>query len=317
MRSFPNPFIEQRADPFILKVESGYYFTASVPLYDRIELRYSKDLMGLRTAETRTVWVKHESGPMSELIWAPEIHFVDGAWYIYFAAAHTREIAHGAFQHRMYCIACYDADPMKGEWVEKGQVVTHLDTFCLDATTFSHRGSQYYLWAQQDRSIPGNSNLYLAKMQNPWTLEDKQVMLSKPEFDWECRGFLVNEGPAILRRNGKIFITYSASATDENYAVGLLWADEEADLLDPKNWHKSEQPIFTTSYENKQYGPGHSCFTKDEDDTDLLVYHCRNYTEIEGDPLWNPDRHCRIKPIEWNENGMPVLGVPPKDTVEA
>lgn len=317
MLKFPNPFIEQRADPFILQVEGGYYFTASVPAYDRIILRYSKDLAGLRTAPERTIWVKHDSGIMSDLIWAPEIHFVDGAWYIYFAAAPNREIAHGAFQHRMYALCCHDADPMTGTWVEQGQVVTHLDTFCLDATTFAHRGQQYYLWAQQDRTIPGNSNLYLAPMVNPWTLGERQIMLSRPEFDWECRGFLVNEGPAVLQRHGKIFVFYSAAATDENYCMGLLWAEADADLLDPDSWHKSAEPVFSTSYEHGQYGPGHCSVTRAEDGTDLLVYHCRSYREIEGDPLWNPDRHCRIKTIDWDEQGFPVLGVPPQDSSKA
>ncbi len=49
-------------------------------------------------------------------------------------------------------------------------------------------------------------------------------MLSKPEFPWEIIGFWVNEGPAALKRHGKIFLTYSASATDENYAMGMLTA---------------------------------------------------------------------------------------------
>ncbi len=50
-------------------------------------------------------------------------------------------------------------------------------------------------------------------------------MLSKPEFDWECRGFKVNEGPAVLMHGDKLFISYSASATDENYCMGLLWIE--------------------------------------------------------------------------------------------
>ena len=37
---YANPLIEQRADPWIYKHTDGaYYFTASVPEYDRIELR--------------------------------------------------------------------------------------------------------------------------------------------------------------------------------------------------------------------------------------------------------------------------------------
>ncbi len=80
-------------------------------------------------------------------------------------------------------------------------------------------------------------------------------MLSKPEFDWECRGFKVNEGPAVLMHGDKLFISYSASATDENYCMGLLWIDRQADPLQPANWHKAPQPVFRTSYENRQYGP--------------------------------------------------------------
>jgi GH43 family beta-xylosidase len=40
---------------------------------------------------------------MSQLIWAPELHHIDGKWYIYFAATHTQALdALGMFQHRMF-----------------------------------------------------------------------------------------------------------------------------------------------------------------------------------------------------------------------
>jgi GH43 family beta-xylosidase len=104
-------------------------------------------------------------------------------------------------------------------------------------------------------------------------------------------------------------MTYSASATDENYAMGLLWADAEADLLDPASWTKSTEPVLTSSPERHIFGPGHNSFTVAEDGkTVLLVYHARTYTEIDGDPLWNPDRHTFVKPLSWDEDGMPVFG---------
>lgn len=81
-------------------------------------------------------------------------------------------------------------------------------------------------------------------MKTPWTLTGKQLLLSVPEFEWEKIGFMVNEGPAVITRNGKIFITYSGSATDENYAMGLLWADEDSDLLNGFSWHK-KQSLFS------------------------------------------------------------------------
>lgn len=224
--NWPNPFIEQRADPYILRHQGEYYFVASVPEYDRLELRRARTLEGLRSAEPVVVWRKPDTGPMSELIWAPELHFIDGKWYLYFAATWTRDLdALNMFQHRMFVLECEDADPLTGHWQEKGQVKTPFDTFALDATTFVHQGKRWYLWAQKSPHIPGNSNLYLAEMETPWMLKGEPVMLSKPEFDWECRGFMVNEGPAVLFHGDRLFISYSASATDENYCMGLLWID--------------------------------------------------------------------------------------------
>lgn len=306
------PLIEQRADPYIYKHTDGYYyFTASVPLYDRIELRRATTIAGLASAPTVDAWHKPETGPYSELVWAPELHFNDGDWYIYFAAAPSRAIKDALFQHRMYAIRNRHANPLEGEWEFMGQVDTGIDSFCLDATTFTHKGTLYYLWAQKDPAIEGNSNLYIAPMKTPWQIEGEPILLSKPEHDWETIGFWVNEGPSVLRRNGKIFISYSASATDHNYAMGLLWADEDADLLDPHSWTKSAQPVLRTCYDHGVYGPGHNSFTLAEDnDTVMLVYHARTYTEIVGDPLWNPDRHTFVKPLRWDDQGMPVFGRP-------
>jgi GH43 family beta-xylosidase len=309
METVLKPLIEQRADPYIYKHTDGYYyFTASVPLYDRIELRRAKTIAELASAPTVDAWIKPDTGPFSELVWAPELHFNQGAWYVYFAAAPSREIKYKLFQHRMYAIRNTNANPLEGEWEFMGQVDTGIDTFCLDATTFTHKGQLYYLWAQKDVAIEGNSNLYIAPMKTPWQIEGQPVLLSKPEFEWETRGFWVNEGPSVVRRNGKIFISYSASATDENYAMGLLWADENADPLDPAAWTKLRQPVLQTCYEGKVYGPGHNSFTYGEDGEVQLVYHARTYTEIIGDPLWNPDRHTYVKPLRWDAQGMPLFG---------
>ncbi|OQO69800.1 hypothetical protein BH741_00005 [Enterococcus faecium] len=51
--NYRKPLIIQRADPFIYKHEDGYYyFIASVPSYDRIELRRSRTIAGLAYATT-------------------------------------------------------------------------------------------------------------------------------------------------------------------------------------------------------------------------------------------------------------------------
>jgi len=306
------PLIQQRADPCIRKHTDGYYyFVASIPAYDRIELRRAKTIAELAIAQTSDVWRKPDTGPYSELIWAPEIHFNMGAWYIYFAAAPSRAIKDDLFQHRMYAITTAAENPLWGDWKFCGQIDTGIDTFCLDATTFTHKGVLYYVWAQKEPSIRGNSNLYIARMETPSKLATKPVRLSLPEFDWETKGFWVNEGPSVLIRHGRVFISYSGSATDENYAMGLLYANENADLLNPKSWTKSPKPVFQTNFEAGLFGPGHNSFTVAEDGvTDMLVYHGRTYTEIKGDPLWDPNRHTYVKALKWGSDNMPIFGRP-------
>lgn len=308
-----NPLVEQRADPWVLKHTDGfYYFTGSVPEYDRIELRRASTLEGLTEANQVVVWRQHEAGPMSKNIWAPELHFIGGKWYIYFAAAKKDE----AFNHRMYVLENESANPLEGIWTEKGQIITGWESFSLDATSFEHNGEQYLVWAQQDPAIQGNTNLYIAAMSNPWTLKSKQVLITKPELDWEIIGYMVNEGAAVLKRGGMIYLTYSGSATDHNYVMGMLAAAESSDLLDPDSWVKSQVPVFESCVETSQYGPGHNSFTVSEDgEQDILIYHARSYKEIKGDPLFDPNRHARAKVFTWNDDGTPDFGKPPADTV--
>jgi GH43 family beta-xylosidase len=306
-----NPLIEQRADPWCMRHSDGYYyFIATVPEYDRIELRRAKTIAGLAKSEAKVIWRKHDKGPMSYHIWAPEIHYIKGKWYIYFAAGRAEDI----WAIRMYVLECDAANPLEGQWTEKGQLKTKWESFSLDATTFEHRNVRYLVWAQKDPKIRGNTNLYIAKMDTLWSITGEQVMITKPEYPWEQILFWVNEGPAALIRNGRVFISYSASGTNHNYCMGLLTADENADLLDPKSWHKSPVPVFKSSEANSQYGPGHNSFTVAEDGkTNLIVYHARNYKEIEGDPLNNPDRHTRVQAFGWKPDGTPDFGEPVPD----
>lgn len=309
---YKNPIVLERADPWVYKHTDGYYyFTGSVPGYQSIELRRATSLNDLENGEILTVWNAHKSGEMSQLIWAPEIHYIKGKWYIYFAAAPSDKPKNNIFQHRMYAIECSEDNPMTDNWTEKGQINTHLNSFCLDATTFKHNNTLYYVWAQKDPAIPGNSNLYISEMENPWTLKGHATLLTIPEFEWEKIGFLVNEGPAVIKHDDKVFITYSASATDENYAMGLLWAHIDDDLLDGYSWNKSKTPVFTSSEKNSLYGPGHNSFTKTEDnEEDVLIFHARPEKNKEGDPLDNPNRHANAQVFGWHNNGFPNFGEP-------
>jgi len=314
--TFKNPIVKNRADSQVYQAPDGYlYFMGTVPEYDRLELRRAKTLdeMG-GTTETKTIWKKHDTGPMGSHIWAPEIHNIDGKWYVYFAAGGAERAT--TWNIRIYVLENDSANPLEGEWVEKGQLKTGWESFALDASTFEQKGTRYLIWAQKGQGSRDNSDVYIAKMSSPLAIEGKAVRLTKPDLPWEQIGYRVNEGPTILRKNGKIFLTYSAAATDWHYCLGMLTADENADLLDPASWKKSQEPVLKTDEERKVFGSGHNSFIKLPTGEDVIIYHARNYKEIKGDPLNDPNRHTRAQVIHWNADGTPNFMPPVPDAAE-
>ncbi len=260
MQTYPSPLVLQRADPYLFKKDGKYYFTATCPAYDRVEIRCANSIGEIPSAPARVVWKKHPCGKMACHVWAPEIHYIMGKWVIYFAAGHKP----GKWRIRPYALICKGNDPMKDDWEEGGMLQPAdgdqypFTDFSLDTTVFEHRGKWYIIWAQKfgtEEAEPAISNLYLAELETPTKLKTFHVLLSTPDYDWERRGgFWVNEGPAVLKHDGKIYVTYSASATGACYCMGMLRADENADLMDPRSWQKERYPVFKTDEKRKIYG---------------------------------------------------------------
>lgn len=307
---YNEPWILQRADPYVYKHTDGrYYFTASVPAYDGICLRRAKSLAELPQAEEVEVWHKHEEGPMSIHIWAPELYYLDGKWYIYYAGGDKDDV----WAIRPYVLECEGSDPLKDPWKELGKMKRapedefSFEAFSLDATVFENKGEYYYVWAEKVGVGKQISNLYIAKMEHPHQLKTVQVLLTTPDYDWERIGFWVNEGPAVIKHGNKLFLTYSASETGEHYCMGMLTADMDADLLDPLSWKKERYPVLETDASKNIFGPGHNSFTTDEEGNDIMVYHLRTEAKIEGNPLYNPNRHASLMKIRWDDEGRPVF----------
>lgn len=322
MTDYANPFIYERADPYITKGNDGYYyFTASYPAfsdaehgYDRIILRRSRTVKGLADAEEKTVWKAHDEGIMARHIWAPEIHFIGGKWYIFFAAGNSDDVWH----IRPYVLECDGNDPYNDTWTEKGKMQPcdedeiSFNSFSLDMTYFEHRGKHYLIWAE----IIGDSSLFMAeiKPEEPWKLTSRPILLTKPGYDWEKVTFRVNEGASVLKTKDKVYVFFSASGTGAEYCMGRLSADTDADLMNPANWEKLDHPVLTTDDLPGESGPGHNSFVTDENGDLLLVYHARPESHIHGncgtfcsESLYDPCRHARIKKVEFDKAGIPVL----------
>ncbi|KAF1828790.1 alpha-arabinofuranosidase II [Decorospora gaudefroyi] len=307
--SYNNTLISQRADPHIYKHTDGfYYFTATVPAYDKVVMRRSQTIMGLSNAAETTIFARKRSGVGSGYIWAPEIHYIDNKWYIYVAMGLASQ---GGWGIRMTVLEGTGSNPLTAQWVEKGVIRTNRDTFNLDASTFVAGGTRYLIWAQTEGD---GTAILIAPLQNPWTIRGTPTIITRPDQPWERVNERVNEGAYVIQKNGKIFLTYSAAATDSNYCMGLVTADANADLMKASSWTKSKTPVFVSNAKTSQWGPGHNSFTVSEDgQSDIMVYHDRGYKNINGSPLNNPDRRTRVQKLYWKADGTPDFGIPVPD----
>ncbi|MDE3165711.1 MAG: glycoside hydrolase family 43 protein [Acidobacteriota bacterium] len=323
-RTFTNPLLPSGADPFIAWREGFYYFTATGGRH--ITIRKSASLAGLAAAESREIWRAPDTGPYSRDIWAPELHYLRGKWYVYFAAD-----AGANASHRIWVLENSSADPLAGEWVLKGKVADATDRWAIDATVFESAARLYMIWSGWEGDTNVAQNLYIAELSDPWTVKSPRVRISSPEYPWEKAGDLkprrdpeenpgrntldpvhvdVNEGPAVLVRNGRIFVTYSASGCwTDFYALGLLTANQGDGLLDAKAWRKSPLPVFWQSPAAGAYGTGHNSFFQSPDGReDWILYHA-NPQASQG---CGGRRSPRAQRFTWNPDGTPDFGRPVK-----
>lgn len=311
MVRYNSPLVLQRADPYILKHNGKYYFTATCPDYDKIELKCSDTINGLTWAEPKIVWVKHPWGVMASHIWAPELHFIMGRWVIYFSAGENPDM----WRIKPFTLICDSDDPMTGRWMEGGRMIPTVNDpysfmdFSLDMTVFENKGKWYTIWAQKSGANFDISDLYIAELESPTKLKTARRLLSTPDYDWERVGFWVNEAPTVLHHNGKIFVTYSASATGAMYCMGMLIGDENADLLDRNTWRKRTKPVLATDADLRVFGPGHNTFVEGDEGELLCVLHFRDYEKIKGDPLDDHNRHAHVIRVEFDENDEPVFNL--------
>lgn len=223
-------------------------------------------------------------------------------WYIYF----TAHDGSGDQGRRVFVLENKEADPYADAWEMKGAVNTALPG--LDGTVLQHNDRLYFLYAGYGHYPEYGSAIYISAMSNPWMLTGEERLLTKPEYDWEKNGGMaINEGPVMLKRNGRIFLVYSASTTwSDDYCLGMLTADENGDMMDPSAWHKSAHPVFIKDVEGSVFGPGHNSFTVSSDGAeDWIVYHAFSYSGAGAS-----DRSVRMQTFTWRGNGMPDFGFP-------
>ncbi len=309
--TFKNPLLSSGADPWCIYKDGYYYYTHTTGR--NITIWKTKSIASLSTAEKKIVWTPPASGPYSKEIWAPEIHYLQGKWYVYFAADSGNNV-----HHRLWVLECASQDPLSGDWSMKGKLSTPEDKWAIDGSVFTVNNKLYLIWSGWEGDTNGRQNIYIAAMKNPWTVEGKRTLVSTPHYDWERNGDLnnpndvshvdVNEGPEILQNGNKLFLIYSASGCwTDHYALGMLSTTIDKDLLDASSWKKNPEPVFRQSPDNKVYAPGHNCFfVSPNGKENWILYHANS----------KPGQGCggfrspRAQKFAWKQDGTPDFGTP-------
>lgn len=300
---FVNPVLTSGPDPWVIQ-KDGFYFFCHTTGFD-LRIYRSETMSDIAKAVNKVVWSPPATGMNSKNIWAPELHFIDDKWYLYFAADDGLNE-----NHRIWVLENLSPDPFQGAWTEKGEVQLPDDKWAIDGSAFEHQGNLYLMWSGWEGDVNVRQDIYIAKMLNPWMAEGARIRLSKPEFSWELHAPspTVNEGPQILKRGDKMFIVYSASGCwTDHYALGMLTADTAANVLDPASWTKSAQPVFTSNPEGNAYAPGHNSFFTSPDGTeDWIIYHANS---LAGQGC-SDKRSVRMQKFTWTSEGIPYFGQP-------
>ncbi len=310
-QTFANPLLPSGADPWSIYKDGFYYYTHTVG--DRLIIWKTKSIAELSKAESKIIWTPPANTAYSKQLWAPEIHFINGNWYVYFAADDGNNS-----NHRMYVIENSSADPFMGTWTFKGKVADSTDKWAIDGSVFKHNTQWYMIWSGWEGEVNGMQSIYIARLKNPWTIEGKRVRISAPTYSWEKYGDLhdaanphhvdVNEGPQIITHKNKMFLIYSASGCwTDYYGLGMLHFTGKDNLLDSASWHKNAKAVFTGSVKNSVYAPGHNSFFKSPDGKeDWILYHA-NANANEG---CGRKRSPRAQKFTWNKDGTPYFGEP-------
>ena len=117
---FTNPLLLSGPDPWVTKEGADYYYMHT--LGDRLAIWKTRDLSQLDHAEQKTIWKPPASGPNSRSIWAPELHRIEGKWYVYYTAV---DAAHDDDDHRgVFVLENSSPDPLSGECSLEVRMIT-------------------------------------------------------------------------------------------------------------------------------------------------------------------------------------------------
>ncbi len=325
------PFpLEERpwGDPVIKEYEGKFYFFGTNDWETGcFELRRADTLEDLFNGnEERGIILSDKDKKFTTTFWAPELFEINGKMYIFCALTPGES----GWNPQAYVMELKEGgDMLKAEdWSEPkacvfpdGRMVgtnprgDGKSGIGIDMTYFEANGKSYVAWSYRTYwGTDSGSMILIAETDpnSPWHLKSEATLLTRPEYGWENTDKTDNnEGPNCIVRDGKVYLFYSAAnAGGDSYSIGLLTADENADLLDLDSWEKSKYPVLASDFVEGERGCGHHSFYYSSDGNTYILYHGHktygNSARIDG-----------MRRVQYKADGTPYLALSNEQDIPA
>lgn len=242
-------------DPFIMLYENTYYAYGTSDV-DGIAVYTSEDLIHWKKQQ-RLALDKHDSWG-GRWFWAPEVYYIPAKkkFFMYYSA------------NEHICVATSDSPTGPFRQAEKSPMLEGEKA--IDNTLFLDDDGKAYLYF--DRFNDG-LNIWVAELNNDLSTIRQETLRPciRVSQKWEEVWPRVNEGPFVMKHNGRYYMTYSANSYESPYyGIGVATANSPAGP-----WTKYEKnPILQKP--GKLMGIGHNSFFRDKNGQLKTTFHAHN-----------------------------------------
>eukprot|EP01112_Ceratiomyxa_fruticulosa_P007638 TRINITY_DN1984_c1_g1_i2.p1 TRINITY_DN1984_c1_g1~~TRINITY_DN1984_c1_g1_i2.p1 ORF type:complete len:330 (-),score=54.37 TRINITY_DN1984_c1_g1_i2:49-1038(-) len=267
--AYENPVVNaQCPDPGVFLLSDKFYFTVTTTMnnsqIEKFPIRISDDLVNwtqigyIFTNENTPKWAVDD-------FWAPEIHFINGNFLVYFAARDTTD-------RLCVGVAVSQSGNIDGPYYDPigSPLLRNASVGYIDPTVFyDEPNNEYYIFWKQDGNAnnpPIPSVIFAQKLSaSGTTVIGEKVPIIQNDLLWEGE---VVEAPWIIYNNGYYYLFYSANnVITPEYCIAVA---RSTNLT--HNYSKFPTPIVHSN--SKWIGPGHcSVVTVKDTSTFELVYH--------------------------------------------
>ena len=261
--SYTNP-IATGADPFVLCHEGVYYLYSTNSPMQGYKVSVSTDLKSWTDkGYCLTAEDVYGTPTSTQGFWAPEVYYYNDQFYMIYTVEGHLGVA--------------VSDSPLGPFKSPKQSYINNDKQEIDGHLFFDDDGKVYIYFVRCGSDVGQgrgNEIFGAEFDmNTFTYKNEKCLVYPEKNTWEWIGDAgyVAEGPAVLKHEGRYYLTYSANGyTSQNYAIGLAISDTP--LGDYAKY--KDNPILKKDPYLNVYGPGHHSFTYSPDGKELfIVYH--------------------------------------------